>query len=286
MALSMADEPMSSCDRYDYGKTVISASVTDPRFQYVMYVPPTVAAGAPTDLIVAVHGTTRTSAVEFRDALAEFGRWHQCAILCPIFPANVCGDGNRSGYKYLRERDIRYDLVLLGMVQEVVAHYGQDWSDFGLFGFSGGGHFVHRFAILHPDRVWGLSVGAPGSVTLLDESRDWWVGIRNLQDVFGIAFDRAALARIPVQMIVGAADLETWEITHAEGSTYWMPGANSAGRTRPERLAALKQSFESAGAQVQFDLIPGVSHDRSKVLDRVEDFFHAELARRRGRPRT
>ena len=204
------------------------------------------------------------------------------AILTPVFPIGVRGDGARSGYKYMQEGDIRYDQVLLAMVAEVAEKYGQDWSDFAMFGFSGGGHFTHRFAILHPGRLWAASIGASGSVTLLDPARDWWVGIRDLEARFGIAFDAAALARVPVQMLVGDADLETWEITHKPGGTYWMEGANDAGATRPERLRALARSFEAAGVRVRFDLVPGVSHERMKVLPLVEDFLAGVLAGRRG----
>ena len=82
-------------------------------------------------------------------------------------------------------------------------------------------------------------------------------------------------------MLVGDADLETWEITHKPGGTYWMEGANDAGRTRPERLRALAKSFEQAGVKVRFDLVPGVSHERTKVLHLVEDFLAGVLAQNR-----
>ena len=137
-------------------------------------------------------------------------------------------------------------------------------------------------AILHPDKLWAACIGAPGSVTLLDPTRDWWVGILDLQARFGVTFDREALAQVPVQMVVGDADLETWEITHQPGSTYWMEGANDAGRTRPERLKALADSFRAAGVKVQLDIVPGVSHDRMKVLGKVKDFLAAVLAGKRG----
>ena len=170
------------------------------------------------------------------------------------------------------------------MVAEVADKYRQDWGRFAIFGYSGGGHFAHRFAILHPDRLWAASIGAPGSVTLLDPSRDWWVGIRDLEARLGIAFDAQALAKIPVHMVVGEADLETWEITHKPGGTYWMEGANDAGRTRPERLEALNASFERIGVDVRFDLLPGVSHDRIKVLDHVKSFLAEVLAAKRSAP--
>jgi poly(3-hydroxybutyrate) depolymerase len=268
---------------YDLGATAMFACKADPRFHYCLYVPPKVGKGAKVDLLVAVHGTGRTSFLDFRDGFAEFGRWNDCAILCPIFPVGVRGDDNRSGYKYIAEGDIRYDQIVIAMVQEVAAKYQQDWSKFAMFGFSGGGHFTHRFAILHPDRLWAASIGASGSVTLLDPERDWWVGIRDIEARFGIAFNAAALRQVPVQMLVGDADLETWEITHKPGGTYWMEGANDAGSTRPERLQSLRRSFEAAGVQVRFDLLPGVSHERTKALGKVQDFLAGVLNQRRGR---
>lgn len=266
---------------YDLGRTAIFACKSDPRFHYCLYVPPVVGDGEKVDLLVAVHGTGRTSFLDFRDGFAAFGRWNNCAILCPIFPVGVRGDGARSGYKFMIEGDIRYDLLLLDMVAEVAEKYRQNWDGFAMFGFSGGGHFTHRFAILHPHKLWAASIGAPGSVTLLDPDKDWWVGIRNLQERFGISFDQEALARIPMHMVVGDADLETWEITIPEGSTNWMPGANDAGRTRPERLSSLRRSFENAGVAVKFDLVPGISHDRMQVLDHVQNFLAGILAIRR-----
>jgi hypothetical protein len=118
-------------------------------------------------------------------------------------------------------------------------------------------------------------------VTLLDPTRDWWVGTRNVKERFGIDIDVTAMARVPVQMIVGAADLETWEITHREGGRHWMPGANDAGRTRPERLDSLRRSFEAKGIKVRFDLVPNVPHDGNRVVKHVQTFFADVLKDRR-----
>jgi poly(3-hydroxybutyrate) depolymerase len=267
---------------YDLGATAIFACKADPRFHYCLYVPAAVGDGAKMELLVAVHGSSRTSFLEFRDGFAAFGRWNDVAILCPIFPMDPLGDGARSGYKYIVEGDIRYDQVLLAMVAETAEKYRQDWSQFALFGFSGGGHFTHRFAILHPAKLWAACIGASGSVTLLDPTKNWWVGIRDLEQRFGIAFDAAALARVPVQIVVGEADLETWEITHRPGDKHWMEGANDAGRTRPERLRALAESFRQAGVTVRFDLVPGMAHDRMTAVPLVESFLASILATRRG----
>ncbi len=266
---------------YDLDATPVMACKKDPRFSYCLYVPKTLGQGGPPpDLVVVMHGTGR-GFVGYRDAFAEFGRWNNCVILAPLFPIGVLGDDNRDGFKYMREGDIRYDKILLAMVYEVGQRYGLDVGRFALFGYSGGGHFAHRFMMLQPHRLWAVSIGAPGSVTLLDPTRDWWVGTRNVASLFGEEVNVAAMRGTPVQMIVGAADLETWEITHREGGRNWMPDANHAGATRPERLAKLHASFEAAGIEVQFDLVPNMAHDGLKAAPRVQDFFAAALRRRR-----
>jgi pimeloyl-ACP methyl ester carboxylesterase len=266
---------------YDLGPTPVMACRYDPRFSYCLYVPPDLGkSGQAPELVVAMHGTGR-GFTGYRDAFEAFGRWNNCIILAPLFPIGVLGDDNRDGFKYMREGAIRYDQVLLAMVDEVGQRYGLAFERFGLFGYSGGGHFAHRFLMLQPQRLWAVSIGAPGSVTLLDPARDWWVGTRDMADLFGVAPDIEAMRKVKVQMIVGAADLETWEITHRPGGRNWMPDANHAGATRPERLASLRKSFESAGIAVCFDLVPNMAHDGLRAVPRVQDFFAEEIAARR-----
>lgn len=262
---------------YDMNETPVLAYAKDPRFSYCLYMPPEMLErDDPPELLVMVHGTARTF-MKYRDALAEFGRWNYCAVLCPLFPAGVLGDGNRDGFKQLREGDIRYDKVLLGMVKEVGAKYGTTFNRFALAGYSGGGQFVNRFMYLHPERLWASSVGAPGSVTLLDTDRNWWVGVADMQKIFGIGLDLEALRRVPVQLVVGSSDRETWEITHREGGRHWMPGANDAGRTRPERLATLQRTLEAAGVQARLDIVPDVAHDGINCLGVMKTFLAASL---------
>lgn len=264
---------------YEYGPTSIYSSKHDPRFPYCLYVPPSLGEGGEKpELIVAMHGTGR-GFTGYRDAFSAFARWNNCIILAPLFPIGVMGDGYRDGFKYMREGNLRYDHVLLAIVEEVAERYRLAFDRFGLFGYSGGGHFAHRFLMLQPNKLWGVSIGAPGSVTLLDPSRDWWVGTRNFAELFGQQLDIPAMKQVAVQMVVGAADLETWEITHKPGGRNWMPDANHAGTNRPERLASLRDNFASHGIAARFDLVPNTPHDGVKVVPVVEDFFAGELRR-------
>ncbi|CAE6822323.1 hypothetical protein SAMN05192563_101363 [Paraburkholderia aspalathi] len=262
---------------YDLGSTTVYASRHDPRFPYVLYVPPEVLTpGNDVELVVVMHGTGRQF-TQYRDSFAPFGRWNRCIVLCPLFPVGVRGDGERSGFKRLIEGDIRYDKVLLDMVTEVGERYGKRFDKFALFGYSGGGQYVNRFAYAHPERLWAASIGAPGNVTVLDDTKDWWLGTGGFERHFGKPFDLATLQRVPVQMVVGRADLETWEITVSEDSPMYMPGINDAGATRPERLRTLKASFEAAGIRVRFDEMANIAHNGMQVVEVVQEFFAQTL---------
>lgn len=66
----------------DLGKTTVFASRHDPRFCYSLYVPPDFArneAVPPPELIVVVHDSSRAF-MDYRDALAEFGRWNNVSF--------------------------------------------------------------------------------------------------------------------------------------------------------------------------------------------------------------
>lgn len=258
---------------YYRGSTTIFSCRKDPRFAYCLYVPQTFDE-TPADhrLLVAVHGTGRTM-VEYRDAFAEFGRFNRYVILAPLFPVGPLGDGNPHGFKYLREGDIRYDEVLLAMVDEVGQALNARFEKFSLFGYSGGGHFANRFYYLHPERLRSVSIGAPGSVTLIDEGKQWWVGTGGIEAIFGKCLNLNALRDVDVQLLVGAADLETWEIHYEPGSVQYMEGINDSGRTRVERNATLALNLQEHGIRVQQDIVPNTAHAGMSVVPYVQDFL-------------
>jgi poly(3-hydroxybutyrate) depolymerase len=259
---------------YDVGCTAVYALAADPRFSYCLYVP-----AKPSVLTVVVHGSPRTF-MAFRDRFADFAEANDAAVLCPLFPVGVSGDGNADGYKYLTEPGIRYDRVLIDMVEEVARRWEVP-KRFGLFGFSGGAQFVNRFLLLHPARLWAASIAAPGSVTLVDDRVDWWVGVRDLEAHFGMPLDREALQRVPVQTLVGGADTDTDEITHRPSRRYWMEGANDAGATRPQRAEALRQSLVEAGVSVTHEVLAGVGHDPWPAIECAKPFLADMLRKER-----
>lgn len=264
---------------YDFGHTTVYASRFDQRFPYCAYVPDDYEEDGDKTypLAVIVHGTER-GMLAYRDAFADFAEDNGVIVLCPLFPANICFPGDLSSYKMLRAGNLHYDAVMLDMIEEIRERYRIAGDRVMMYGFSGGGHFTHRFLYLHPERLMAASIGAPGVVTLLDFDHDFWVGVRDFEAVFGKKIDLDAARKVPVQMVIGGDDHETWEITITPEDALWMPGADLAGADRNDRLRSLKKSFEQHGIGVRLDVVPGVAHNDRKLIAHVKEFFTETLS--------
>lgn len=270
---------------YDKGATPYFASRLDPRFSYCLYVPQDLGDEEALDLVVLVHGTARW-AEHYRSAFAEFCEQNRTIALAPLFPAGVSEPGELSSYKLLRHGGIAYDLVLIDMVAELTERYNLRTDKFLIHGFSGGGHFAHRFLYAHPERLLGASIGAPGIVTLINFDHDYWVGLRDFEQRFGKAFSLQAVRAVPVHMVIGAEDKETWEIRLTPADTWWMPGAEPlAEANRLERMAALRRNLEAHGVAVVQDIVPDAGHDGRAMLEPVRRWMAAVLAESRAQAR-
>jgi pimeloyl-ACP methyl ester carboxylesterase len=259
---------------YRLGATTTIALQCDKRFSYCLYVPGACAAGGERGfpVLALVHGSDRRPQ-QLRDEFAAFCEEHGCIAVAPLFPAGIEAPEEFDGYKYLGGGDLRYDHVLLAMLDEVRAVYGADTGRFLLFGFSGGAHFAHRFALLHPARLLAVSVAAPGAVTLLDSRRDWPAGIRGMDHLFGTQPDLSQIARVPVQLVVGSMDTDTSAIAVSRDHPAWIEGVNDQGVSRVRRLEALRDSLASAGVWTQYEVVTGGRHSLTDIAGPAKRFL-------------
>lgn len=113
--------------------------------------------------LVAIHGIKRGAELQaslFAKRATASGR----PVIAPVFDT-----ANWLGYQQAFLCG-RADLALLDLVLALrVAGIVQS-EKLDLFGFSGGAQFVHRFAMLHPDRVSQLSIASPGWYTFPDSA--------------------------------------------------------------------------------------------------------------------
>ncbi|RYP11212.1 hypothetical protein DL764_000168 [Monosporascus ibericus] len=301
--LTTADVPRQFLkDVYMVGQVPLTALRVDPRISYALFVPvahydpdPSSSKGKLLPLLVDVHGTTRVfSSVYAPSPLRKFAQEpaHPCAVLAPLFPAGVEGPHDVDSYKVLRSRTQRSDLALLAVLEEVAHRWpGIDARKIYMTGFSGGGQFALRFLYLYPERLAGVSVGAPGRVTALDDALSWPRGVADVARIFdGVEIRRDLIAQVPIQLVVGGEDTKT----HGNpGFWEWMAemkekkkgaggeGGGGGGGTdlppmekgRLETLRELQAAWKVEGIEARLDVVPGVAHNVAEVRDTVLDFM-------------
>jgi poly(3-hydroxybutyrate) depolymerase len=260
---------------YWLGRTPTVACRADPRFSYCLYVPAGYAEGPRrVSLLVALHDTLRNHQA-LRDALVGHAERVNAIVLAPLFPAGVTTPEDLDHYKYLRFGDTHFDEILLAMAADVAAKYGVDIARFGMFGFSGGAHFAHRFLYVHPSRLDALVVGSPGSVTLPSEQHPWWPGLKDFRARFGHAVDWEAVRKVPTLLLVGADDVNPRGIVASADHPNWVEGANVAGANRVERLRTLYSQLARRLDDVRFEALPGVKHEIDPIVEAAIAFFES-----------
>jgi len=226
------------------GHTPWFAAQSDPRFAYSLYVPKDLRDDEPPlELWVFVHGTGRRT-VLYLDGFAELARARRAVVMTPLFPVGISGPDDVDNYKQLESGGVRYDDLLLSMVDEVGHRWNVETSTFFLHGFSGGGQFANRFALLHPERLRAVSIGAPGRTVL-----------------------PTALLPVPGQVVVGSLDDDPSDVAAITG--------NPDAQGRLTQARALAEAFRELGTPVRFDVVEGVGHQGGAVLDEVRSFLSA-----------
>ena len=285
MRVASAQEPQRFT-WYDKGWVPFQSAQMDARFPYALYVPEDYDAnGTKTyPLLVLIHGTER-GPINYLEHNTEFAEEHDIILLAPLFPFNTHGNLDLENYKLIDYEETRYDLVLLSIVDEVASKYRLTHDNrFNMFGFSGGGHFTHRFYYLHPHRLNAISIGAPGMVTMLNDPRDWWVGTGNIKNRFNAALNFAQLRRVKVHMVIGEEDTSVWDGTIPPDSQYYMEGVegasfSAAGKNRIERMQTLKKNFEDNGISVEMVIVSDAGHDQDLMFPAMQEFFKDAIVR-------
>lgn len=259
---------------YDLGESVSTACQHDQRFSYCSYVPPhfNIDNAEKFRLMVAIHGSDRANQ-QLRGYFKQFADTHNAIILAPLFPAGIGDPQDVDNYKHILFSGIRFDQILLHMVSEVESKYGLTPGKFGLFGFSGGGHFCHRFLYLHPEKLLAVAIAAPGSVTLISDNYNWWVGTANIEKLFGKPLDLQQIRNVPILLSVGEEDTSTNGIVSGPDSAAWMEGAGNSGANRIERLQSLYRNFNDYGFKVDLTILPGVRHEIEPHAKHAQNFL-------------
>jgi pimeloyl-ACP methyl ester carboxylesterase len=194
--------PGVECDQIAGAAVVARSLAREADQKYYLYIPSQGGTAART--FIAVHGITR-NAVEQAEFFAPFAERYGVVLIAPLFPEDRFRDYQRLG----REgKGARADAVLHEIVTEVGSLIGSRTDKLYLFGYSGGGQFVHRYTMAHPERVARIVVAAAGWYTFPDPTVNYPMGIKPpFSGLPDIRFNFRRFLSVPTCVMVGENDV-------------------------------------------------------------------------------
>ena len=232
-----------------------------PRQACYLYVPHRIE--QPARLFVAVHGISR-NAREHAERFAPLAEKHGVIAVAPRF-----GRKGFAGYQRLAP-DLRgrpADRVFDEILAEVRTLLALPDAPVHLFGFSGGGQFVHRYTMAHPGKVAKVVVGAAGWYTFPDPDVRFPRGLRVPSDRLTLA--SPAFLRVPMAVVVGDRDTERDEALNQSPRI-----DRQQGRDRFERgrrwIDGMRTAARRQGHQTRYDFVAlrGIGHDFTDAMTR------------------
>lgn len=233
---------------------------------YFLYIPRQGGAGA--RVFISVHGISG-NAREHADRFAPFAERYGVVLIAPFFPRKRFSDYQCLTRCSPKTTNRRADHALQRIVAEVENLTGAKTGRLYLFGYSGGGQFVHRYAMVYPSQVVRYVVGAAGWYTFPDPTVKYPRGIKARVDLPDIQFDPRRFLAVPATVLVGE-----WDV-HAGTALNTSPRIKrQQGATRLERGKRWVQAMTEAARRChmeprfEFQTLPKSGHSFRRSMTR------------------
>lgn len=216
--------------------------------------------------LICVHGISR-NALEHVFAFRRYADECGFAIMAPVFDT-----GAFRGYQTLGGKS-RWNarhafLAMLDNLQELI---GVSAPKADLFGFSGGAQFVHRFAMVEPNRVNAIAIASAGWYTFPIATARFPLGLSGAK---APVLDLSSFLKTPMLVMVGSADTDRDANVRQGRKIDALQGPNRVERAR-RWTAAVNDAARlyALAAPAAFEELPLAGHSFS-------DCVSAGLARR------
>lgn len=229
--------------------------------QYLAYVP--MKPQRHKRVMVTVHGISR-NAEQHISGFAPQAESYGVVMLAPLFPEQDFPCYQRLGRS---ATEGRADEAFEHMLQDAAEWLDIQPAPLHVFGFSGGGQFIHRYALFNPRRVARMALAAPGWYTFPDPSQHYPLGLRSSSGWPRLNFSMPRFFKISTLVLVGEEDdLRT------EGLNRSRRIDAAQGLTRMERaerwvgaMKALARAFH-VPSRMQLESVPNANHAFTSYL--------------------
>ena len=214
-------------------------------------------------VLVTIHGISR-NAEEHITGFSAQAELFGAAVIAPLFPKNEFPRYQRLGASVHEGRaDFAFDRLL----QQITSNLGIDPVPLKIFGFSGGGQFVHRYAMFYPKRVAGIAIGAPGWYTFPDPDRPYPFGLRSSAEWPKLRFTPRRFLAIPALVLVGEDDDIRDRDLNKKRRIDATQGLNriERGEKWVQSMNALARAYQVPTVS-RFELVPNATHAYESYL--------------------
>lgn len=216
-------------------------------------------------VLVSVHGISM-NAWEHAETFARYCDQYGLTVVAPLFLPEHFRGFQRFGQRR-KKSGPRSDRALDAILNEVSDVFGVPTDRIYMFGFSGGGQFVHRYAMANPERVIAAAMGSPGWFTLPDERHSFPYGIAPAGPDAPGGFDLDRLLEVPMAVWVGSNDHLRDEALRVSSKIDEQQGTSRIERGR-RWTDAMRAAARARGlaTHYQFEELDGCRHSFSECV--------------------
>ena len=267
--------------KYGNGKFAFNqyAPLTDKPINVYSYLPVEGAKDLP--LIFVMHGSSR-SVVNNCGYWSESARQYNFIVICPEFnEIDFPGSANyQNGMMYVNNQFADSTKWTYNLIEEIFSYLKKNdvttYDTYGVYGFSGGGQFVHRYALFtDPKRASFIIPGASGWYTLPNYSESYPYGLNNSPF---IESNLSGKFQLSITILVGENDTDPNDSSLRKTSQAMRQGSHRYERAK-YFFDAAKNKADELGVEFNWKLetVSNVGHSSSEVAPIAAELFYNSL---------
>tara|TARA_Y100001935_G_scaffold174515_1_gene144229 strand:+ start:285 stop:1205 length:921 start_codon:yes stop_codon:yes gene_type:complete len=232
-------------------------------------------------IIFVMHGHSRNVIENCQDWFVHANKYN-FIILCPEFNANMFpnSENYQNGMMYLNNQFTDSTKWTYNLIEEIFTYLKEKdvttRDTYGVYGFSGGGQFVHRYALFtNPRRASFIMPAGSGWYTLPNFSENFPYGLKNAP------FDESSLAekfQLPITIIVGENDNNPNDSSLRKTAEAMRQGNHRFERAKFFYNRAVEGS-DKLGVNLNwtFRSVPNIGHSAVDIAPIAAELFHNSL---------
>jgi len=247
------------------------------QMEYFFYIPESYAGDG--KVFFSIHGISRNAEEHVQGFTAQAERYGTI-VIAPLFLRENFPRYQQLGTSVQQERaDMAFDHVL----QDAHEWLSVPLSPMHIFGFSGGGQFVHRYALFYPKRVARMVLAASGWYTFPDPDRKYPYGLKSTRDWPRLSFNLEKFLSIPILILSGEEDdLRERDLNRVREIDCFQ-GLNRVERAQRwiNSIKNMARAYDIS-SDFQLEMVPNASHAYESFVghpyfaERVFDFLFGE----------